>query len=185
MHKLDLEMAEERELKLPAFAGSLKKQGNCRKTSASLIMLQPLTVWNNSQIFHNKLENSRDGNTRPPYLLPDKHVCRSRSNSYNQTWNSWKLGRSHQNCISSPGLFKLYAENILLNVGLAGSEAGSKIARTNNNLRHVDDTTIMAEIKEDLKNFLMRVKDESKNAGLKLNIQKNKIIHPVPSLHGK
>ena len=80
----------------------------------------------------------------------------------------------------------MYAENILLNVGLAGSEAGSKIARTNiNNLRHVDDTTIMAEIKEEQKNFLMRVKDESKNAGLKLNIQKNKIIHPVPSLHGK
>ena len=45
MHKLDLEMAEERELKLPAFVGSLKKQRNCRKTSASLIMLQPLTVW--------------------------------------------------------------------------------------------------------------------------------------------
>ena len=67
-------------------------------------------------------------------------------------------------------MFKLYAEYIVQNVGLVESEAGSKIARTNiNNLRHVNDTTIMAQSKKELKSFLMRVKDKSKKVGLKLN----------------
>ena len=63
---------------------------------------------------------------------------------------------------------------------------GIKIAGRNiNNLRYADDTTLMAESKEELKNFLMKVKEESEKVGLKLNIQKNKIIHHVPSLHDK
>ena len=83
-------------------------------------------------------------------------------------------------------MFKLYAEYIVQNVGLVESEAGSKIARTNiNNLRHVDDITLMAQSKEELKSFLMRVKDKSKKVGLKLNLFNNKIIHLLPSLHGK
>ena len=78
MFKLDLEKAEEPEIKLPTFVGSSKKQESSRKTSTSalLTMLKPLTV------DHNKLENfSRDGNTRPPDLPPEKSVCRSGSNS--------------------------------------------------------------------------------------------------------
>ena len=70
-------------------------------------------------------------------------------------------------------------------VGLEKSQAGIKITRRNiNNLRYADDTTLMAE-SEELKSLLMKVKEESENVGLKLNIQKTKITHPVPSLHSK
>ena len=69
---------------------------------------------------------------------------------------------------------------------LHASETGIKTARRNiNNFRYADDTTLMAESKEELKNFLMRVKEESEKAGLKLNFQKLRSWHPVPSFHGK
>ena len=72
------------------------------------------------------------------------------------------------------------------NTGLEETQAGIKIAGRNiNNLRYADDTTLMAERKEELKSFLMKVKEESEKAGLKLNIQKTQIRHLVPSLHGK
>ena len=75
------------------------------------------------------------------------------------------------------------------NTGLDEMQAGIKIARRNiNNLRYADDTTLVAESKEELKSLLMKVKEESEKAGLKLNIQKMKFgiqWHPVPSLHGK
>ena len=77
----------------------------------------------------------------------------------------------------SPGLFNLYAEYIMLNFGLDESQAGIKIARRNiNNLRYADDTTLMAESEDELKSFLMRVKDESEKVDLKLNIKKTKIM---------
>ena len=72
------------------------------------------------------------------------------------------------------------------NARLDESQAGMKIVRRNiNNLRYVDDTTLMAECKEELKSLLMRVKEESEKAGLKLSIQKTKIIYLALSLHGK
>ena len=72
------------------------------------------------------------------------------------------------------------------NAGLDEAQAGIKIAGRNiNNLRYADDTTLMAENEEELKSLLMRVKEESEKAALKLSIQKTKIWHPVPSLHGK
>ena len=72
------------------------------------------------------------------------------------------------------------------NARLDESQAGIKIARRNiNNLIYADDTTLMAESEKELKRLLIRVKEESENAGLKLNIQKTKIMHLVPSLHGK
>ena len=72
------------------------------------------------------------------------------------------------------------------NAGLEEAQAGMKTARKNiNNLRYADDTTLMAESKEELKSFLMKVKEESEKAGLKCNIQKQRSWHPVPSLHGK
>ena len=79
MLKLDLEKAEEPEIKLPTCVGSSKKQENSRKTSTSalLIMPKPLTVW----ITTNSENSERDGNTRPPELSPEKSVCMSRSNS--------------------------------------------------------------------------------------------------------
>ena len=76
--------------------------------------------------------------------------------------------------ILSPCLFKLYAEYIMRNAGLDEAQAGIKIAGRNiNNLRYADDTTLMAESKEELKSLLMKLKKESEKAGLKLNIQKN------------
>ena len=82
-----------------------------------------------------------------------------------------------QGCILSPCLFNLYAEYIMRNAGLEEAQAGIKIARRNtNNLKYVDDTTLMAEIEEELKSLLMKVKEESEKVGLKLNIQKMKIM---------
>ena len=82
-----------------------------------------------------------------------------------------------QSCILSPCLFNLYAEFIIWNAGLDDSQAGIKIAGRNiNNLKYADDTTLMAESEEELKSLLMKVKEESEKAGLKLNIQKMKIM---------
>ena len=78
-------------------------------------------------------------------------------------------------------LINFYAEYIMRNVGLEETQAGIKIARRNiNNLRYVDDTTLMEESKEELKSLLMKVKEESEKAGLKLNIQKTKIMSSCP-----
>ena len=91
-----------------------------------------------------------------------------------------------QTCLLSPCLFNLYVEYITRNARLDEVQAGIKIAGRNfNNLRYTDDTTLMAESEEELKSLLMKVKEESEKVGLKLNIQKTKIWHPVPSLHGK
>ena len=82
-----------------------------------------------------------------------------------------------QGCILSPCLFNFYAEYIMRNAGLEEAYAGIKIARRNiNNLRYADETFLMAEIEEELKSLLMKVKEESEKVGLKLNIQKMKIM---------
>ena len=111
------------------------------------------------------------------------------------TTDWFQIGKGvHQGCIVSPCLFNFYAEYIMRNAGLEEAQTGIKIARRNiNNLRYADDTTLMAECEEELKNLLMKVKEESENVGLKFNIQKMKIMasgtitswHLVPSLHGK
>ena len=86
-----------------------------------------------------------------------------------------------QGCILSPCLFNFYAEYIMRNGGLDEAQAGIKIARRNiNNLRYADDTTLMAESEEELKSLLMKVKEESEKVGLKLNIQKTKIMASGP-----
>ena len=83
----------------------------------------------------------------------------------------------HHGCILSPCLFNFNAEYIMQNAGLDEAQAGIKIAGRNiNNLRYADDTTFMAESKEELKSLLMKVKKESEKVGLKLNIQKTKIM---------
>ena len=83
-------------------------------------------------------------------------------------------------------LINLYAEFIMRNTGLDEAQAGIKIVgRKINNLRCADDTTLMAESKEELKSLLMKVKEESEKAGLKLSIEKTRSWHLVPSLHGK
>ena len=86
----------------------------------------------------------------------------------------------------SPCLFNLYAEYIRRNAGLEEAQAGIKIAGKNiNNFRYADDTTLVTESKEEQKNLLMKVKEESEKAGLKFNIHKTRSWHPVASLHGK
>ena len=87
--------------------------------------------------------------------------------------------------ILSHCLFNFYAEYIMRNTGLDEAQAGIEIARRNiNNLRYADDTILMAE-SEELRNLLMKVKEECEKVGLKLNIQKTKVMASVPSLHGK
>ena len=86
----------------------------------------------------------------------------------------------------SPGLFNLYAECIMQNAGLDEAQAVIKIAGRNvNNLRYADDITLMEESEEELKSLLMKVKEESEKVDLKFNIQKRKVVHPVPSLYDK
>ena len=112
------------------------------------------------------------------------------------TTDWFQIGKGvHQGCILSPCLFNLYAEYIIRNTRLDETQAEIKIARRNiNTLRYADDTTLMAESEEELKSLLMKVKEESEKAGLKLSIQKKhknsafrkvRSWHPVPSLHGK
>ena len=89
--------------------------------------------------------------------------------------------KMHQGCILSLYLFNLYAEYIMQNVRLDEAQAGIKIARRNiNNLRYAYDTTLMTENEEELKSLLMKVKEESEKVGLKLNIQKTKIMASSP-----
>ena len=96
------------------------------------------------------------------------------------TTDWFQVGKGvRQGCILSPCLFNLYAEYIMRNAGLVGTQAGIKIARRNiNNLRYAD--MLMAESEEELKSLLMKVKEESEKVGLKLNIQKTKIMASVP-----
>jgi len=93
----------------------------------------------------------------------------------------FQIGKGvHQGCILSSCLFNLYAEYIMRNAGLEEAQAGIKTARTNiNNLRYADDPTLMAE-SEELKSLLMQEKEESEKVGLKLNIQKTKIMASGP-----
>ena len=99
-----------------------------------------------------------------------------------ETTDWFQIGKSvHQGCILSPCLFNSYAQYIMKNAGLEEAQAGIKIAgRNSNNLRYADDTTFMAKSTEELKRLLMKVKEESEKFGLKLSIQKTKIMASGP-----
>ena len=125
--------------------------------------------------------------------IPDHLICLLRNLYAGQeatvrtghgTADWFQIGKGvPQGCILSPWQ---YAEYIMRNTGLEEAQAGIKIAWRNiNNLRYVDDTTLMAESEEELKSLLMNVTGESEEVGLKLNIRKLRSWHPVPSLHGK
>ena len=98
------------------------------------------------------------------------------------TTDWFQIGKGvHQSCVLSPCLFNLYAEYIMGNAGLEEAQTGIKTSGRNiNNLRYADDTTLMAESEEELKRLLMKVKEQSEKVGLKLNIQKMKIMAPGP-----
>ena len=177
MFKLVLEKAEEPEIKLPTSAGSSKKQESSRKTSISALLTMPksLTVW--------KILKEMG--------IPDYLTCLLRSLYVGQeatartghgTTEWFQIGKGvRQGCILSLCLFNLYAEYIMRNAGLEEAQAGIKIAGRNiNNLRYAEDTTLMAESEEELKSLLMKVKEQSEKVGLKLNIQKTKIMAAGP-----
>ena len=123
--------------------------------------------------------------------LPDHLICLLRNLKAGQeatvrtghgTTDWFQIGKAvYQGCILSPSFLNLYAEYIIRNAGLDEAQAGIKIAGRNiNNLRYADDTTLMAESEEELKSLLMKVKEESEKPGLKLNIQKTKIMASGP-----
>ena len=146
-------------------------------------------TWLQLEIIILSVENSsRDGNTRPPDLPPEKSVCRSGATVRNGhgTTDWFQIGKGvRQGCILSACLFNFYAEYIMRNTGLDEAQAGIKISGRNiDNFRYADDTTFMAESDEELKSLLMKMKEQSEKVGLKLNIQKTKIM-AFPSLHGK
>ena len=171
MIKLDFEKAEEPEIKLPTSIGSLKKQESSRKksTSALLIMPKPLTVWIKTKC--GKFFKIWKYQTTWP---PEKSVCRSRRKvrSGHGRRNWLQIVKSIlQGCILSPCLFNLYEEYIMWNARLDKAQVGIKITERNiNSLRYGDDTTFMAESKEEIKSLFMKVKEESEKVVLKLSI---------------
>ena len=131
------------------------------------------------------MENSeRDGNTRPPDLpLRNLYAGQAAAIRTGHGTTDWfQIGKEvRQGCILSPCFFNFYAEYIVRKAGLEEAQAGIKIAGRNiNNLRYADDTTLMVESEEELKSLLMKMKEESEKVGLKLNIQKSKIMASDP-----
>ena len=103
-----------------------------------------------------------------------------------ETTDLLQIGTLCQGCILSPCLFNIHAQYIMQNARLDEAQAGIKIAKRNiNNFRYADDTTLMAESEEELKNLLMKVKEESEKVGLNSTFRKIRSWHLVPSLHGK
>ena len=178
MFKLDLEKSEEPEIKLPTSAGSQKKQENSRKTytSASLTTLNPLPLWITTNC--GKLLKRWEYQTTCPASRETYMHVRKQFRTRHGTTDWFKMGKGVcQGCILSPCLFNLNAEYIMQNARLDETQAGIKIAKRNtNSLRYTDDTTLMAESEEELKSLLIKVKEESEKVGLKLNIQKTKIM---------
>ena len=188
MFKLDLEKAEELEIKLPTSAGSSKK----RESSMKLMYLCFIDYAKALDcVDHNKLWKILKEMGIPDHLtclLRNLYAGQEATVRTGQGTTDWfQIGKwVGQGCILSPCLFKLYAEYIMRNPGLEEAQGGIKISRRNiNNLIYSDDTTLMAESEEELKSLLMKVKEESEKVGLKLNIQKTKIMASVPSPHGK
>ena len=178
--KLDLEKAEEPEIKLPTSIGSSKKEESSRKTStsASLTMPKPLTVWITINWRILKEMGISDHLT---FLL--RNLCAGQEATVttgHEITDYFQIRKEvHLSCILLPCLLNLYAEYIVQNAKLDEAQAGIKISRRNiNKLRYADDTTLMAE--REVKNLLMKVKEESGKVGLKLNIQKAKIMTSGP-----
>uniref|UniRef100_A0A8B9Y619 RNA-directed DNA polymerase n=1 Tax=Bos mutus grunniens TaxID=30521 RepID=A0A8B9Y619_BOSMU len=182
MFKLVLEKAEEPEIKLPTSAGSWKSKRVPENIYFCFIDYAKAF----DCVDHNKLWK-----ILKEMGIPDHLICLLRNLYAGQeatvrtghgTTDWFQIGKGvRQGCILSPCLFNFSAEYIMRNTGLEETQAGIKIARRNiNNLRYADDTTLMAESEEELKSLLMKEKVESEKVGLKLNIQKTKIMASGP-----
>ena len=140
---------------------------------------------------HNKQWNSLKEMGMPDHLtclLGNVYAGQESTVTTGHGTTDWfKIGKGVlHGCIWSPYLFNLYAEYIMRNTGLDEAQTRIKIAGRNiNHLRYADDTTLMAESEEELKSLLMKVKEENEKVGLKLDIQKMKIMASSPLLHGK
>ena len=182
MFKLVLEKAEEPEIKLPTSAGSWKMREFQKNIYFCFIDYAKAF----DCVDHNKLWK-----ILKEMGIPDHLTCLLRNVYAGQeatvrtghgTTDWFQIGEGvRQGCILSPCLFNFYAEHIKRNAGLEETQAGIKIAGKNiNNLSYADDTTLMVESEEELKSLLMKVKEESEKVGLKLNIQKTKIMASGP-----
>ena len=183
MFKLVLEKAEEPGIKLLTSAGSWKKQESSGENIYFCFIDYAKTF---DYVDHNKLRK-----IWKEMGIPDHLTCLLRNLYAGQeatvrtrhgTTDWFPIGKGvWQDHILSPYLFKLYSEYIMRNAGLEEAQAGIKIAgRSIKNLRYADDTTLMTESEEELKSLLMKVKEESEEVGLKLNIQKTKIMVSGP-----
>ena len=182
MLKLVLEKAEEPEVKMLTSTGSLKKQESSIKIYFCFIDYAKAFEC----VAHNKLWKILKEMGIPDHLT---HLLRNlyagqeaTVRTQHGTTDWFQIGTGvREGCILSPCLINLYAEYIMRNAGLEEAQAGIKIAERHiNNLRYVDDITLMAESEEELKSLLMKVKEESEKVGLKLNIQKTKIMASGP-----
>ena len=184
--KLDLEKAEEPEIKLPTSVGSSKKQREFQKNICFIDYAKAFDC-----VDHNK-----PWKILKEMWIPDHLTCLLRNLYAGQEATvrtghgitDWfQIGKGvRQGYILSPCLFNFCAKYIMWNAGLDEAQIGIKIAGRNiNNLRYANDTTLMSESKEELKSFLMKVKEESKKAGLKLIFRNLRSWHLVPSLYGK
>ena len=183
MFKLVLKKAEEPEIKLPTSVWIIEKAREFQKN---------IYFW---FIDYAKAFDCVDRNKLWKILkemgIPDHLICLLRNLYAGQeatvrtghgTTDCFQMGKGvGQGCILLPCLFNLYADYIMRNAGLDEARAGIKIAGRNiNNLRYSDDTTLMAESEEERKSLLMKVKEESEKVGLKLNIQRTKIMASGP-----
>ena len=182
MFRLDLEKAEEPDIKLPTSAGSSKKKEFQKNIYFCFIDYAKAF----DCVDHNKLWK-----VLKEMGIPDHLTCLLRNLYTGQeatvrtghgTTDWFQIGKGRcQVCILSPCLFNFYAKYIRRNAGLEEAQTGIKIAGRNiNNLRYADDSTLMAESEEELKSLLMKLKEESEKVGLKLNIQKTKIMAYSP-----
>ena len=177
MLKLDLEKAEEPEIKLPTSVGSSEKQRSSRETSTSALLTILKTLCGSQHTVEILKEMGIPDHLI--YLLRNLYAGQEatvRTGHGTTDWFQIEKGVG-QGCILSPCLFNLYTQYIVRNAGLDEAQAGIKIDRRNiNNLRYADDTTLIAESKEELKSLLIKVKEKSEKVGLKLNIEKTKIM---------
>ena len=184
MFKLVLEKAKEPEIKLPTSAGKLKKQEFRKNIYFCFIDYASQSF---DCVDHNKLWKILKEMGIPDHLtclLRNLYAGQEATVRTGHGRTDWfQIGKGvFQGCILSPCLFNLYAEYIMRIAGLKEAQAGIKIARRNiDNFRYADDTTLMTESEEELKSLLMNVKEESEKVGLKLNIQKTKIMASGPN----
>ena len=184
MFKLDLEEAEEPEIKIANIRWIIEKARELQKNIYFCFIDYTKAF---DYVDHNKLWKILKEIGIAVHLtglLRNLNAVQQATVRTGHGTTDWcQIGKGvHQGCILSPCLFNLYVEYIMRNTGLEEAQAGIKIAGRNiHNLRYADDTTLVAE-SEELKSLLMKVKEESEKVGLKVNIQKTKIM---ASLHGK